>query len=100
MRYRDRWERWLRAHVESLAVPAGVDVVTMWAVAMMLASYASASGGDICVSVDAIRSTLGIRKEKVVRIVSWLDEAGIVVVVTKHCRGSPTQRALAIPEHE
>jgi hypothetical protein len=97
MRYRDRWEQWLRAHVDSLSIPDGLERADVWAVATMLASHSSPAGTNITVSIETIRRKLGIRGATVLSIANWLHEAGIVVIVAKHGRGTATRRALAIP---
>ena len=97
MRGRDRWEQWLRAEIASLRSGQGVDTVTAWAVASMLATYADADGAGITVSTNTVREQLRIGKEKLHRTVDWLDETGVLIVVTKHGRGTPTRRALVIP---
>jgi hypothetical protein len=97
MRDRDRWEQWLRAEITSLPLGHGVDVVTAWAVASMVATYANSDGSDITVSTDTLRKQIQIGKSKLDRTLKWLEEVGVLTVTAKHGRGTPTRRALVIP---
>jgi hypothetical protein len=72
MRYRDRWERWLRKEIQWVPLPKGVDAITVWAVATMLSSYADSDGSHIEVSMETLRRQLRIGKPKLDRTVQWL----------------------------
>jgi hypothetical protein len=75
----------------------GTDVVTAWAVASMLASYSNSDGSGITVSADTIRKQLRIGKPKLDRTLRWLTDSGWLTTTVNHGRGTPTQRALALP---
>lgn len=91
------WEQWLRTQIASLQPPKGVETVTAWAVASMLATYADADGTHITVSADTVRRQLRIGKAKADRTLAWLEVIGVVAVTTRHGRSGPTKRALAMP---
>jgi hypothetical protein len=97
MRDRDQWEQWLRTEITSLPPAKGVDTVTAWAVASMMATYANADGSGITVSTDTIRKTLKIGKSKLDLTIKWLEDSGVLTTTAKHGRGTPTRRALVIP---
>lgn len=97
MRTRDRWERWLRTNLGSLPLPPGVDKTSVWSVATMLSSYANVDGTGITVTTNTLRNDLGIGQTKLVRILRWMEEQGLLTVVKKHSPGSGTHRALRIP---
>jgi hypothetical protein len=97
MRYRDRWEQWLRAEIESAPLPRGVDPITAWAVATMFSSYADSDGSNIEVSLTTLRCQLHIGKAKLDRTVQWLEDYGLLTITTKHGRRTATRRALALP---
>lgn len=97
MRTRDRWERWLRTNLGSLPLPTGVDKSSVWAAATMLASYANADGTGVTVSTNTLRNDLGIGQTKLVRILRWMEEQGLLTVVKKHGHRCGTQRVLTIP---
>jgi hypothetical protein len=97
MRDRDRWEQWLRTEITSLPPAEGVDTVTAWAVASLMATYASADGSGITVSTDTIRKTLKIGKSKLDATIKWLEDSGVLTTTARHGRGTPTRRVLVIP---
>jgi hypothetical protein len=97
MRDRDRWEQWLRTEITSMPPAKGVDTVTAWAVASMVATYANADGSGITVSTSALRKQLKIGKPKLDRTIKWLEDSGVLTTTAKHGRGTPTRRALVIP---
>ncbi len=97
MRDRDRWEQWLRTKITSMPPAKGVDTVTAWAVASMMATYANADGSGITVSTSALRKQLKIGKPKLDRTIKWLEDSGVLTTTAKHGRGTPTRRALVIP---
>lgn len=96
-RDRDRWEQWLRTEISSLPPAKGVDTVTAWAVASMVATYANADGSSITVAADTIRKQLKIGKHQLDRTIKWLEDSGVLAITAKHGRGTPTRRALVIP---
>jgi hypothetical protein len=97
MRDRDRWEQWLRTEISSLPLGQGVDTVTAWAVASMVATYANADGSGITVSTNVLRQQMKIGKAKLDRTLQWLEDSGVLTTTAKHGRGTPTRRALLIP---
>ena len=98
MRHRDRWERRLRAEIESATLPEGVDRVTAWAVATLLASYADPNGANIEVSLATLRRQLGMNKTKLNRTVKWLADSGFLAVTAQHGFGVPNRRSLTVPQ--